>query len=422
MSGHVFVVRGDLRKLGCDAWLTPCDVGAYPLRRWLEWPPDEPAVGARHPDPPKGWGRGGVRSFKLEQWPAHLPQPWLTNIGGSPKGGTAWFVQGAVQFLERAAADLAGSPPRHRRARHLLALPVVGTGFGGARRMAGEVVRELLPALYDAAARLEVDVALVAIEGPTYAAAQAERARLNPDWSELGEELREAGEKLARIAARGDLVLFLGAGVSVNAGLPGWNDLLDALAQQAGMSAPERADLARLDPLDRAHIVERRFGGAKALGDAIFHRHLVWHPSLAHQLLAALPVREAVTTNYDCLFELASEAAGRSVSVLPYAIERDADRWLLKMHGCVSCIEDIVLTREDYLRYENRRTALSGIVQALLITRHMLFVGFSLSDDNFHRIADAVRRALEPVARRGADRRFGTTLVLSPEPLLAELW
>jgi hypothetical protein len=29
----------------------------------------------------------------------------------------------------------------------------------------------------------------------------------------------------------------------------------------------------------------------------------------------------------------------------------------------------------------SRRAALAGIVQALLVTRHMLFVGFSLRDD-----------------------------------------
>lgn len=40
------------------------------------------------------------------------------------------------------------------------------------------------------------------------------------------------------------------------------------------------------------------------------------------------------------------------------------------------------------MRYSTNRSALSGIVQSLLITRHMLFVGFSLKDDNFHRIID----------------------------------
>jgi hypothetical protein len=62
-------------------------------------------------------------------------------------------------------------------------------------------------------------------------------------------------------------------------------------------------------------------------------------------------------------------------------------------------------------------------VQALLMTRHMLFVGFSLSDDNFHRIAEAVRRVVSRAEE--ADRlarAFGTAVALERNPLIEELW
>jgi len=88
------------------------------------------------------------------------------------------------------------------------------------------------------------------------------------------------------------------------------------------------------------------------------------------------------------MYELACRSIGVDLAVLPYSPASNTDRWLLKLHGCVSHPDDIVLTREHYMRYQTRRSALSGIVQSLLITRHMLFVGFSLRDDNFHRIVD----------------------------------
>lgn len=144
--------------------------------------------------------------------------------------------------------------------------------------------------------------------------------------------------------------------------------------------------------------------------------------SLAHSLLASLPVAEVATTNYDRLFETASEDAGRKVSVLPYRPNPALDRWLLKLHGCVTKPEDIVLTRSDYLRYSERRAALAGIVQALLITRHMLFVGFSLTDGNFHRIADEVRRAVSSDEAGHGGFNFGTALLLGDDRLLEELW
>src|SRR5205814_4557631 len=112
---------------------------------------------------------------------------------------------------------------------------------------------------------------------------------------------------------------------------------------------------------------------------------------LTHALLASLPLREVVTTNYDELFEMAWAARGRRPSVLPYVLRPDADSWVLKRHGSVSHPDDIVLTREHQIVYEDRNAALAGVVQTLLLTRHMLFVGFSLSDDTFHRIADDVR-------------------------------
>ena len=60
------------------------------------------------------------------------------------------------------------------------------------------------------------------------------------------------------------------------------------------------------------------------------------HHSLLHALLANLPVKQVVTTNYDTLFELASEVSEiDSLSVLPHAPRAGAERWLLKarIHG-----------------------------------------------------------------------------------------
>ncbi len=51
---------------------------------------------------------------------------------------------------------------------------------------------------------------------------------------------------------------------------------------------------------------------------------------------------------------------------------------------CVNHPEDIVLTRHDYLTYRDSRESLGAIVQSHLFTLKMLFVGFSLTDPNFH--------------------------------------
>jgi len=143
------------------------------------------------------------------------------------------------------------------------------------------------------------------------------------------------------------------------------------------------------------------------------------------------------------MYELCCRSVGLNIAVLPYSPASHCDRWILKLHGCITHPEDIVLTREHYMRYSTRRSALSGIVQSLLITRHMLFVGFSLTDDNFHRIIDEVRRSVrtgitdDQNSPRGdsqtptsplkyaptfQERRFGTQLVLTETPVTTLLW
>jgi hypothetical protein len=369
-------------------------------------------------------------------WPEDRSPAWLANVG-APDAPVDWHVEGAVQFLEQVAAQIRSKPPRHKRARHLVALPIVGTGAGGKYEAAGGVIRALLPKLFSAADRFGYDIALVTKEATAFAAAQAERRHIavsQPLWHDLGREPLNHAERLARDAAVGRLVLFLGSGVSAGAGLPLWADLISELADQAGIPKGQRAQLRRFNEMDMASLIERRFDRTQTraasdqhrpLDAAIARRFDVRECALAHSLLAALPVRQVATTNYDRLFEVASESIAREVSVLPHAPRPSAYRWLLKMHGCVTRPHEIVLTREDYLRYETRRAALAGLVQALLLTQHILFVGFSLSDDNFIRIADAVRRAIrgdEAYPAGAAVEPFGTVTVLQRDQFLEDFW
>lgn len=422
MSGHVFVLYGDLMQLACDAWCVPG--GKMPGITW------RPALPPRThwEKPPAGWGRPEApRSMLLVREPPPEPLAFLTDIvaqeGGDPDPD--WYVEGARQFVRLAARTLAeeGRAPLHGRAKRLIALPLVGTGGGGGAHLSGEVVRLLLPSLRTEAARADVDVALVLNEGPGWAAAQTARSD-DPPWAALPPRLREAADDLARKARHGDLVVFLGAGVSQAAGLPDWGGLLADLAEErAGIATDdERAAFARLGELDRAALIEKRNPGDMSLGAAVaaLLRKRGRRHALAHALLASLPVEEVITTNYDDLFERASAAIDRPCTVLPGGVVARGRRWLLKMHGCVTRPDTIVLTREDQLKFQENRTALAGIVQALLLTRHMLFVGFSFTDDNFHRIAHAVRQSLAQVPR--TDPRFGSTLVVGTNPLAEELW
>ncbi len=408
MAGHVFLVHGHLGKLSCDAWLVPSSSRPTPGNTFRN------AVAEKGPPgTPQSWSEVSGRVIPWEPLQPGWPRPWVVRTIESPDSEPAKFVASAQEFLT-VAANAFKPPPRNNRALPLLALPVVGAGAGGGAAQAGKIVRVLLPVLYDFTAKHAVDVALVMKDPAQYAAAQAVRTEQRGEgaWPELNEPLGKRCDYLAQRANRNEIVLFLGAGVSQAAGLPSWSELLQRLA---GSDLAGQPEFTRLSPLDQARVVQQRNFRGKHPGHAVAKLLEADHYSLAHGLLAALPFNEVVTTNYDRLFEMASEAAGRRVDVLPYSQTDGKQRWLLKLHGCVTHPQHIVLTREDYLRYDVDRAALAGLVQGLLITRHMLFVGFSLNDDNFHRIIDAVRRAV----RR---QHLGTSLSVAGNRLLRQAW
>lgn len=432
MPGHVFILHADLTRQACDAWLMPCGISGRPKLHWLS----EHEIDSRRPWPalPQGWGYEGVRCLKLHTTRRYdergIPQPipWLVNVGGGPESTPQWYVEGVRQFMAAACADEDVRTPLHQRERPLIALPIVGTGFGGMRQRGGEMVRVLLPELYEAAATYDVDIALVALAHADFTAAQRERRSYHQQgharWPELDPELRARADELAMRASDGALVLFIGSGVGVGAGLATWGEFLRQLGQLApeGLSL-DWEQLGAWSYADQARILERSFGSREAVCEAISQLLRRRHYSLTHSLLAALPVQEFVTTNYDTLLEDASRAIGIPTFALPYERVRNQERWVLKLHGCINHPEDIVLTREDYLRYATQRTALAGIVQSLLLTKHLLFVGFSLDDDNFHRMADDVRRIARRPSLYGAPvEPFGTSLVLRSRPFMAQLW
>ncbi|MEV1285063.1 SIR2 family protein [Modestobacter sp. NPDC049651] len=431
MSGHVFVVGADLVRLSCDDVLVPTDRSLRVTASWLPLIPGD-QVAARDDDGARltgGWD-GAERVRELPGCGSR--RVWLIDTvdeGGDADDaadeaagrGLAWLLEGAREALA-AVARREVAQPAHGRARRLVGLPALGTGWGGAAGRRGELLRQLLPVLRAAAEEHGFDVALVLRRPSDLAAAQRVRRAEGGGW-DLPDDLHEVAGQLGARARAGGRAVFLGAGVSAAAGRPTWLALLDDLADEAGLDDDLRAGLAQLPPQDSAALLARELG-REALAGYVQDRFGPGPYALAHALVAGLPVREFVTTNYDPLVELAAADVGRPLRVLPFDDPDDAaPRWILKLHGDAAHPESVVLTREQYLEFGAGRTALAGVLQSLLLTRHVLFVGTSMLDDDLIRIAHQVRSVLTaPQPEQAGPRRSGTVLALQDDPVRARLW
>jgi hypothetical protein len=421
MAGHLYLIRGDIRRLSCDSWLMPTDRVGSVTDSWATDP-----IVANHLD-------GGLLKRCLGGWPApsrsfrmtvdRRPAIWPTDVGGGADTPIEWYIEGVEAFLHLAAGE---GPPSRWRDRLLLALPLIGTGHGGVDARKGGLIDQVIRGLVNFVADHEVDVAIVIADPKPMAAAQHVRWAINAEmrrsgmpglWEALPSEVDEAASSLGQAATAGGLVVFFGAGLSLSVGLPDWDRLLEQLAHAANVAGDWGERLGELDRRDRALLIEAELGPER-MKQEVSDRLSGGLPGLLHSLLATLPINEFVTTNFDTLFEEAATAAGLDAAVLPYEARHGSQRWLLKLHGSVDR-SDIILTRGDYLGLPARSGALAGIVQALLITKQMLFLGYSLQDEDFHQLVYDVRKAVG-----NGDQRMHLGTVILPESagFLGDIW
>ena len=427
MGGHVFVVPGRLESLRCDDVLVSTDARGDVGESWwpvFGWSPDE------GPQKRRSFGSfpEGTRVLLAQDGDrdAGEPRRWLADVGGYAGRPVDWLLDGVREALTTAAErDVAPLGPRRR-----IALPIMGVAGGGYDQQRGAVIHGLLAETQRVAEKHDVDVVLVANNLADYSACQGLRRQPEHDRP-LDEGLERKAVELAGLAQAGALAVFMGAGIGIAAGLPSWGDLLTALAERLGVD-PDGLD--QLGPLDAAEYLRRATGGgsaaetARALGCLV--GEVIGHPTryaLSHAFLAALDVEQALTTNFDQLYEIAAQAIREEepLVVLPdnhpaQVAGRGSRRpWLLKLHGDIDRPERIVLDRRSFVTYDARRRPLGGVLQAALLTKHLLVVGASMTDDNVIRLVHEVAELTEDLREPAP---FGTVLSVRTDPLRLHLW
>jgi hypothetical protein len=197
------------------------------------------------------------------------------------------------------------------------------------------------------------------------------------------------------VLRQGDAALFVGAGMSCPAGFVDWRGLLRALAEELGLDIDRESDLIAV-----AQYHVNTSGGRARLDQAIMDEFTKdAAPSEAHKIIARLPAKTIWTTNYDTLIEDAFKSAGKRLDVKVVAQNIAVtmprrDGVLYKMHGDIRDPATAVLTKEDYETYSFTRQAFSTTLEADLLTKTFLFLGFSFTDPNLDYVLARIRGLL----------------------------
>jgi hypothetical protein len=257
-----------------------------------------------------------------------------------------------------------------------------------------------------------------------------------------------AHEELVRLVRKGDCVLFLGAGVhapppktspysyppEIRPLLGG--DLAEQLADECGYR--DQLPNENVRDLQRVSLCHEKTPGlGRARLIASLNKYLITgkKPSPLLKMLAALPFRIIVTTNYDRLMESALRQQDKEPTVVIYDTDPDkptrdvaddpteAQPLLFKMHGDLEQKDSIVITDEDYITFVQRMADKETTYPIPLSIRfrmkqwRTLFVGYSLRDYNLRLLFRTLRWRLDP-----ANFPCSFSIDLHPDPLILKVW
>jgi hypothetical protein len=203
-------------------------------------------------------------------------------------------------------------------------------------------------------------------------------------------------KEYAQWLEQGTGVVFVGAGLSRQAGYPDWHGLLKEIAHELQIDLDQEHDLAGVAQWYINKSGKQKTRIAQVIKDSFPSKSEV---PQTYRILARLPVRNLWTTNYDRLIERAWELQRRSLDVKSIASDLSVsspwvDTTLYKMHGSVDHPAEVVIATDDYELYRRKRAGFLQVLNGHLIAMHSLFIGFSFTDPNIGHLLAIIRESM----------------------------
>ena len=195
---------------------------------------------------------------------------------------------------------------------------------------------------------------------------------------------------------QGKLVVFVGAGVSNNSGVPTWTKLINEMKD--GCGATEETDDLKIAQLYKDTRGEKEYLDKVKI--ILKHNKVV--PNSIHKAILDLRPCHIITTNFDNLLEQEIDNEFKQFDVI--SEDKDMPKMsypnsLIKMHGDFDK-DNIVLTESDFYNYERNHPLIRSFVLSLFASKLVVFIGFSFSDLNLKIILNELRSVLHDNMQR----------------------
>lgn len=217
-------------------------------------------------------------------------------------------------------------------------------------------------------------------------------------------------EHLIEEIINGNCILFVGSGISKKCvaegrkSLPNWYEFLkefiewvqktknldDAYCEDLLQLLDEKKFLIVAEEL-LENIDHKEFG--EFLQRTFNSKNIV--PSRLHKLIAMLPFRGIVTTNYDNLIEISIVNEKSKIpkvftnnDILNGLSPLDNDFFIFKMHGDIEDPESIVLSYKSYLKMMFDSPNYQELIEKIFSEYTVLFIGYGGTDNNVEFLLD----------------------------------
>jgi len=194
-------------------------------------------------------------------------------------------------------------------------------------------------------------------------------------------------DELVQAVRESNAILFVGAGVSMNLGLPSYEGFIEQIAEELGYDAAIYRTLGDYLSLAEFYELEKgNIGRLRSWMDRTWHAHIDIGKSEIHRLIVDMNFPIIYTTNYDTWLERAYDYYKRAYvkigNVGDLTKVRSDRTQIVKFHGDFEDDESLVLTESSYLDRLAFESPLDIKLRADLLGRSVLFIGYSLSDIN----------------------------------------